>query len=54
MQTAKISAGLLIVGGILGYMGAYWQTAFLLVIASLMLLAGLIASGFIDHDCRYK
>lgn len=33
MQAAKLSAGLLATGGILGYGGAYWQMASLLIVA---------------------
>ncbi|CFQ69793.1 hypothetical protein [Yersinia similis] len=54
MQTAKLSASLLATGGILGYGGAYWQMASLLIVAGIVLLAGLIASGFTDHDYRCK
>ncbi|EEQ11956.1 hypothetical protein ymoll0001_23450 [Yersinia mollaretii ATCC 43969] len=49
MSAAKFSAGLLAVGGLLGYFGAYWQTKSLLIAAGIALLAGIIVSGFTDR-----
>lgn len=49
MSAAKFSAGLLAVGGLLGYVGAYWQIKSLLIAAGISLLAGIIASGFTDR-----
>ncbi|CND87354.1 hypothetical protein QVN42_01255 [Yersinia nurmii] len=52
MQAAKISVGLLFSGVLLGYAGAHWQHSFLLVLAGVSMLAGIIASGF--TDCRHS
>ncbi|ARB84732.1 hypothetical protein CEQ36_02035 [Yersinia intermedia] len=52
MAVARLSAGLLVVGGILGYMGAYWQTLSLLVAAGVALLTGIVLSAFTDRDYR--
>ncbi|CAM4039059.1 hypothetical protein [Yersinia intermedia] len=52
MAAARLSAGLLVVGGILGYMGAYWQTLSLLVAAGVALLTGIVLSAFTDRDYR--
>ncbi|AKP35087.1 hypothetical protein [Yersinia aleksiciae] len=49
MSAAKFSAGLLAVGGLLGYLGAFWQTKTLLIAAGITLLAGIIVSGFTDR-----
>ncbi|WP_145519555.1 hypothetical protein [Yersinia bercovieri] len=49
MSAAKLSAGLLAVGGLLGYVGAYWQTKSLLIAAGISLLAGIMVSGFTDR-----
>lgn len=38
MTAAKLSAGLLVVGGILGYFGADWQSKTLLITAGVALL----------------
>ncbi|EPS8492251.1 hypothetical protein ACVH8U_001099 [Yersinia enterocolitica] len=52
MTTAKLSAGLLVVGGILGYFGADWQSKTLLITAGVALLTGVVLSAFTDRDCR--
>ncbi|OVZ98106.1 MULTISPECIES: hypothetical protein [Yersinia] len=50
MSVAKLSASLLLAGGLLGYVGAYWQSKLLLITAAIALLAGIVASGFTDRD----
>ncbi|WP_392434619.1 hypothetical protein ACF3VQ_08190 [Yersinia sp. HM-2024] len=52
MTVAKFSAGLLVVGGILGYFGADWQSKTLLITAGVALLIGAVLSAFTDRDCR--
>ena len=49
MSAAKISAYFLVSGGLLGYLGAYWQSKSLLIAAGIALLAGIIASAFTDR-----
>lgn len=49
MSAAKLSAGLLAVGGLLGYFGAYWQTKSLLIAAGVALLTGMIISALTDR-----
>ncbi|CNI23405.1 hypothetical protein HB991_01215 [Yersinia mollaretii] len=49
MSAAKLSAGLLAVGGLLGYFGAYWQTKSLLIAAGIALLAGIMLSALTDR-----
>ncbi|MFV8798405.1 hypothetical protein ACNSO8_07200 [Yersinia sp. LJYL362] len=52
MAAAKLSAGLLVVGGILGYFGADWQSNPLLISAGVALLIGIVLSAFTDRNCR--
>lgn len=52
MTIAKLSAGLLVVGGILGYLGADWQSKPLLIVAGITLLCGVVFSALTDRNCR--
>lgn len=52
MTVARLSAGLLVVGGILGYLGADWQSKSLLIAAGIALLAGVIFSALTERDSR--
>ncbi|CNI10669.1 Membrane protein [Yersinia thracica] len=52
MTVAKLSAGLLVVGGILGYLGADWQSKPLLIAAGMTLLAGVIFSALTERVSR--
>ncbi|WP_145577921.1 hypothetical protein [Yersinia alsatica] len=54
MSVAKLSASLLVLGGLLGYFGADWQSKSLLIAAAITLLAGGVASGFTDRAPRGK
>ncbi|WP_186375123.1 hypothetical protein [Yersinia rohdei] len=54
MSIAKLSAALLLAGGLLGYWGAEWQSKSLLISAAISLVAGIIASGFTDYAHRCK
>ncbi|WP_181952357.1 hypothetical protein [Yersinia canariae] len=54
MSVAKLSASLLAAGGLLGYFGADWQSKPLLIAAGIVLLAGIVASGFTDRAHRDK
>lgn len=54
MSVAKLSASLLALGGLLGYIGANWQSKSLLIAAAIALCAGVIASGFTDRAPRGK
>ncbi|CNJ96257.1 hypothetical protein [Yersinia aldovae] len=52
MRAAKLSAGLLAAGGILGYLGADWQSRSLLIAAGVVLLTGVIVAAFTELGYR--
>lgn len=48
MLASWLSAGLLVVGALLGCLGAYWQYNPLIAVAGVGLLLGIITSGFTE------
>ncbi|CAI1516465.1 histidine kinase [Serratia ficaria] len=50
MSASWLSAGLLVLGALLGSLGAHLQCNPLLAVAGVMLLAGMVTSGFTEFE----